>query len=79
MGGIVSKAVQEGDRGGVGLCAGYTLMLSRHFNIEFGLGLWAGVDRYSRYSCPECGITTGRGIRVFALPDDIAVSVVYVF
>ena len=79
MGGIMSSETEEGDRLGAGLYSGYTYMLSSHFNIEFGLGLWAGIDRYRRYSCPKCGITVGDGDRGFILPDDVTVSLVYVF
>lgn len=78
-GGIFSRESQEGDRGGLGLYAGYTHMLAPHFNIEFGVGLWAGADVYKRYSCTVCGTTVGSGVKAFVLPDDIAVSVVYVF
>lgn len=79
MGGIMSSETEEGDRLGAGLYSGYTYMLSSHFNIEFGLGLWAGIDKYRRYSCPKCGITVGDGDRGFILPDDVTVSLVYVF
>jgi hypothetical protein len=43
------------------------------------LGFWAGADKYRRYSCPECGITVDEGDRGFILPDDVMVSLVYVF
>ena len=79
MGGIISPETSEGDRAGLGLYFGYTLMVSRHFNIEFGSGFWAGVDVYRRYSCPICGLTTDKGRKAFVLPDDIMVSLVYVF
>ena len=79
MGGVVSRITQEGDRVGMGLYAGYTHMLSDHFNLEFGAGVWTGADFYMRYSCTTCGITVGAGTKPFVLPDDFAVSVVYVF
>lgn len=79
MGGIVSRETSEGDRVGMGLYSGYTLMLSRHFNMEFGLGLWGGLDVYRKYSCPSCGLTVDEGKKGFLLPDDIMVSLVYVF
>ena len=79
FGGILSAQAQEGDRVGIGLYAGYTHMLSPHFNIEFGLGLWGGMDVYRRYSCPTCGITIDEGKRGFLLPDDFMISLVYVF
>ena len=79
MGGIVSRETQEGDRVGIGLYSGYTMMLSRHFNIEFGAGFWTGLDIYRKYSCPVCGLTTDKGRKGFILPDDIMISLVYVF
>lgn len=78
-GGVLSPETSEGDRYGAGLYSGYTYMISPHFNIEFGLGLWAGVDYYKVYSCPMCGLTTDSGRKAFLLPDDFMVSLVYVF
>lgn len=78
-GGIISPKTEEGDRFGAGLYAGYTHMLSSHFNLEFGLGLWTGYSIYTEYSCPVCGITQLSGNRLFLLPDDVMISLVYVF
>lgn len=78
-GGIISRQTEEGDRAGVGLYAGYTYMVSPRFNLEFGLGGWTGLDRYSRYSCQQCGLTEKAGHRWFILPDDIMIALVYVF
>ena len=78
-GGIVSPKTEEGDRVGGGLYAGYTHMLSSHFNIEFGLGLWSGLAWYRQYSCPVCGLTTDAGRKFFIMPDDVMISVAYVF
>ncbi|MBE6232569.1 MAG: DUF3575 domain-containing protein [Bacteroidales bacterium] len=79
VGGLFSSETEEGDRFGAGFYAGFTYMLSPHFNLEFGAGLWGGKDEYSRYSCQKCGVTVKNGSRFFVLPDDIMVSVVYVF
>lgn len=78
-GGIVSRATREGDRVGAGLYAGYTYMMGPHFNLEFGLGAWAGLDWYDIYSCQVCGLTVDSGRSLFVLPDDIMLAVVYVF
>lgn len=78
-GGIFSPVTEEGDRAGAGLYAGYTYMLGPHFNIEFGLGAWGGLDWFRRYSCQSCGFTEGFGRRWFILPDDIMIALVYVF
>lgn len=78
-GGIISRKTEEGDRFGAGVYAGYTHMLSSHLNLEFGVGLWAGLDAYRRYSCPVCGLTVSSGNRFFLLPDDFIISIAYVF
>ena len=78
-GGLMSRETYEGDRAGAGLYAGYTYMLSRHFNVEFGVGLWGGHDWYRKYSCPVCGLTVKDGRRWFILPDDVMISFAYVF
>lgn len=79
VGGITSMKTEEGDRGGMGLYAGYTHMLTPHLNLEFGLGLWGGMTWYTTYSCPLCGMTVDSGRKWFARPDDIMASLVYVF
>lgn len=79
MGGILSQRTKEGDRFGAGLYTGYAYMLSSHLNLEFGLGVWAGADIYKVYSCPQCGLTLDGGTKAFVLPDDIMISLVYVF
>lgn len=79
FGGFWSGDMIEGDRGGIGLYTGYTHMISRHFNMEFGLGFWGGIDIYRRYSCPVCGLLMNSGKRMFLLPDDLMISIAYVF
>ena len=41
-GGIRSPRTEEGDAFGAGLSAGYSLMLHRNINLDFGLGFWGG-------------------------------------
>ena len=79
QGGFENSRTEEGDRFGTGIYSGYTHMLSPHFNLEFGLGVWAGLSSYTLYSCPTCGITLEEGSKYFVLPDDIMISLVYVF
>lgn len=78
-GGIKSPLTDEGDRYGLGLSGGYSYMLNSHLNIDVGAGLWGGWDRYTTYSCPVCGLVKDRGSRVFFLPNDILLALVYVF
>lgn len=78
-GGLFSWGTEEGDRYGFSVSAGYTHMLSRHLNLEFGLGIWSGLSTYRRYSCAVCGNTVACGRKYFILPDDLLISLVYVF
>lgn len=78
-GGIVSPKTEEGDRFGSGVYAGYTHMISPHFNLEFGFGLWTGLAIYRLYACPVCGVTTESGNKFFVMPDDVMISIAYVF
>jgi len=79
QGGIVSDKTEEGDRFGAGLYAGYTHMLSSHINLEFGMGIWSGLAVYRQYSCPVCGLTLSSGNKFFLRPDDVMISLAYVF
>lgn len=78
-GGIISRRTREGDRYGAGVSGGYSYMLGKHFNIDFGIGLWGGFDRYSVYECPVCGVTEASGAKFFILPSDVMVALSYVF
>lgn len=78
-GGIRSPETYEGDRYGVGIAAGYSYMLHPHINLEVGAGLWGGYDRYTVYSCPVCGLTRETGNRYFLLPNDLMLTLSYVF
>ncbi len=71
---------EEGLAFGGGLSFGYSLMLSRHWNLDFGLGGWCGSSKYTVYACPRCGIITDSGNRFFVLPSaDTQISIVYIF
>ena len=78
-GGIRSAGTEEGDRYGAGLSAGFSYMLHPHLNVSVGAGLWAGYQRYVAYSCPVCGMTEEAGEKTFLLPNDLLLSLSYVF
>ncbi len=78
-GGFVSKAVREGDRVGGCFGLGYSYMLGKHFNLDFGLRVWSGMDSYRTYDCLVCGLTHGQGKDIFFLPDELILSITYVF
>ena len=79
QGGIFRKQTEEGDAYGLGLSAGYTIMLHRHLNLDIGLGGWGGYTKYVVYACPTCGRVISRGSKWFFMPDDLLVSLVFIF
>lgn len=78
-GGIVSPETSEGDRYGGGLAAGYSRMLGKHFNLDLGLGMWAGYSVYTTYACQVCGHKVDSGSRFFVLPNDVILGINYIF
>lgn len=78
-GGITKPATEEGDALGIYASGGYSLMLTRHLNMEFGIGVFGGMKRYTEFACPKCGRITGEGQGWFILPDDITVALIWVF
>ena len=78
-GGVFSPETEEGDGYGIGFSAGYSYMLHPNLNLEFGLGFWTGVRKYTVYDCPACGQVTESGTRGFILPNELLLSLVYVF
>ena len=78
-GGLFNHTAEEGDNVGGGIGVGYTYMLHKHWNIEFGAGIWAGQSKYTSYRCTNCGTVLDKGTKFFVLPDDVFVSIIYVF
>jgi Protein of unknown function (DUF3575). len=78
-GGIVSPETEEGDAYGAALSAGYSLMLHRNVNLDFGLGVWGGYKKYKVYYCPTCGKIKKEGEKAFFLPSDLLVSLLFTF
>lgn len=70
---------EAGNAYGGGLSAGYSLQLHKHWNMDFGLGLWGGYKTYTVYSCPWCGKTVDKGAKTFILPDQAMISLMYIF
>ena len=54
QGGFWRPMLEEGTAIGAGLSGGYTWMLHKHLNLEFGIGMWGGrYTDYSRYQCSD--------------------------
>ena len=78
-GGVTRQKTQEGDAFGLGLSAGYSLMVHRNINLDFGLGGWTGRKVYTDYACPHCGKITGRGAKWFVMPNEILIALMFTF
>lgn len=75
----VSRLTSEGDRYGAGISAGYSKMLSPHLNMDMGIGFWSGFSRFTTYACPTCGRIVDSGARFFFLPNDLLMSLTWIF
>jgi len=75
----VSLKTSEGDRYGAGLSFGYAKMLNKHLNMDLGVGLWSGLSRFTTYNCPSCGKILDSGSKIFLLPNDLLMSLTWIF
>lgn len=79
--GIWRAALKEGKGGlGGGLSLGYTYMLAKHFNLEFGAGMWVvHYKEHHFYDSPAKLSVRKEGPATFVYPDFLSVSFAYVF
>lgn len=81
--GIWRQAYDAGKALGGGLSAGYTLMVSKHFNIELGAGLWGGrLLEHTLADCPDPDCMANpreSGPKNFIAVNDLNVSFHWVF
>lgn len=78
-GGLFRTDTQEGRGGGITLGGGYTLMVNKWWNIEFGLSLWGGYKSYKTYSAPRCGKLLEQGEKLFFSPENLTLSFQFTF
>lgn len=76
---IFGDVTEEGDAAGLVLSGGYTLMIHKFLNLEFGAAVWGGRKWYTQYACTKCGRIIGKGDGTFLLPDEVKVSLVFIF
>lgn len=78
--GIWRPSLETGSIIGAGLSFGYTLMLHKSLNIEFGAGCFAGRQiKYTLYECPKCMDVRDIGPRNYIGLDDVSISLMYLF
>ena len=74
-GGIVSRRTEEADAFGGGLGFGYTLPIHKYINIDFSACGWLGAKKYTVYNCTTCGRIEDKGVKFFAMPTNINISI----
>lgn len=78
--GVLRPKYFIGNSIGAGLSAGYTWILTKHFRIDAGAGLWGGRHlKYEQYRTINNMILEEKGPRNFINVDDVTLSLVYVF
>lgn len=70
---------ERGDAYGTALSVGYSLMLAPGFNLDFGIGGWAGYKDFRTYDSPAMDNLTGRDGSWFVAPNELSISLMFVF
>lgn len=78
-GGIFSNLSKQGYAAGISVSGGYSLILSKHWNMEFGIGFFTGYSDFRTYECADCGRFKGRRSGFSIWPDEFNVQIVYIF
>ena len=78
--GIWRPAIETGRAIGLGLAGGYSLMLNKHWNLDFGIGGWGGyMPSHSLYGSERNPYIREEGPKVFVWPDEMIIAFSYVF
>lgn len=67
----------EGSALGAGVSYGYQWVLSRHWNVEFSIGVGYASLNYDKHDCPKCGEKLGSFSRSYFGPTKAGVSLIY--
>lgn len=78
-GGLLFPLAEEGDAAGLAIGAGYAIHINHWLNAEFGMYGWGGTARYVIYDCPHCGKRIREGTKTFLLPDEVLLSLQFIF
>lgn len=73
-GGIWNSRAYEGEAISVSAGGGYSLMLNKRLNLDFGIGLQAGYTSYTEYECPKCGKVADKDKKIFVAPSNLLVQ-----
>ena len=78
--GVWRPALEDAKKVGLGLSAGYAMMLTTKLNMEFAAGFWGGRNiEYTLYKCPVCMDVRKNGPCNFIELDYVSVTLAYLF
>jgi len=78
--GIWRPALDQGKALGVGFSAGYSLMINKHLNLDFGAGFWTGaLLEHNLYRSIERMELRESGRKGFIAINDITIGIQYLF
>lgn len=69
----------QGNAYGVGIAYGYAVILGKHWNLEFELGVGYIYADWERFECAGCGRRVGEGDHHYFGPTKAAINLVYLF
>ena len=69
----------QGWGAGAGVAYGYSWLLSKHWNLEFELGVGYVYTEYRKFSCAECSHELSRNHHNYYGPTKAAINLVYLF
>lgn len=78
-GGLHCPRIKDGIAYGIGLETGYAWMMSKHLNLEFGIGLWGGYASTRTFASARCGKLLERHQGGFCQVDRITIALQYTF
>lgn len=73
-GGLFNSYSFEGNAWHLSIGGGYALMLSKRFNLDFGIGVQGGYTSYTKYACPRCGKVVNRDKKLYVAPSNMMVQ-----
>lgn len=79
--GLLTPNYTLGEAVGAGISGGYSCIINKHFNVDFGIGVWGGrIIDYTQYKGKvKEGKIKEQGAKNFFYIDNIMISLVYIF
>ena len=73
------KTPEEASAVGASLGFGYSVLVTKWFNLDFGISGWGGYKNYTQYEDSRFLTPVKTGNKWFIAPNDITVSAVFIF